>query len=143
MLLISVFIENETGSLEKRFHDEQTLEPLGTIRLSRPCPYPYGFIPGTTAEDGTSVDCYVITRQPLRTGETVQCTPFGLLEQFEDGEVDHKVLAVLPTESAELSEALHETLRSFIEAVLGDRVHIGSLLPATEARDHIRASREL
>jgi inorganic pyrophosphatase len=89
-----VFIENEAGSTTKHHHDEKRLIPLGTEQVARPYPYPYGFVVGTTGGDGDNVDCFVITATPLRTGEMVECSPVALLEQIEDGEVDHNLLAV-------------------------------------------------
>src|SRR5216684_1226391 len=95
---MKVFIENEAGSLVKHEHNEKTFELLRTSQVSRPFPRPYGFVLNTTAEDGDNVDCFVLTKEHLYTGDIVVCEPVGLMEQIEDGEVDHKVLAVLPGE---------------------------------------------
>jgi inorganic pyrophosphatase len=54
---MKVFIQNEAGSFIKHAHDEKTLEPRGATRVSRAYPFPYGFILGTTADDGLNVDC--------------------------------------------------------------------------------------
>jgi hypothetical protein len=45
---LRVFIQNEPGSNRKNYHDEKTLEYKSTKVLSRPYPFPYGFIVGTT-----------------------------------------------------------------------------------------------
>ncbi len=68
---------------------------MRTVEVSAAYPYPYGFVLGTTGGDGDAVDCFVLTETPLRSGSIVECEPVGLLEQIEDGGVDHKVLAVL------------------------------------------------
>lgn len=86
-----VFIENEAGSYVKHFHNEKTLEPKGNATVSRPYPFPYGFILNTTAADGDNVDCFVLTQQALHTGQIVQCEAIALMEQIEDGDEDHKV----------------------------------------------------
>ena len=91
-----VFIENEAGSRRKNIYDERTLAHLGTVEVSAAYPFPYGFVLGTIGGDGDAVDCFVLTETPLRSGTIVECEPVGLLEQIEDGEIDHKVLAVLP-----------------------------------------------
>ena len=91
MVMIKVFIQNEAGSDQKHFHDEKTLEYKRTITVSRPYPFPYGFILNTTSEDGDNLDCYVITEQSLKTGMLVECEPIALLEQIEDGDEDHNV----------------------------------------------------
>ena len=97
--MFTVFIENEAGSTTKHHHDEKALTLLHTEEVSRPYPYPYGFVLNTTSGDGDNVDCFVLTDKPLKTGETLEVVPVGFLEQFtvEDGgpdQVDHNVLAV-------------------------------------------------
>jgi inorganic pyrophosphatase len=90
---VRVFIQNEAGSNTKHYHDETTLEWKRTADVSLPYPYPYGFIIGTAAEDGCNVDCFVITDRTLKTGQLIECDAVGLMEQFEDGQDDHNVLA--------------------------------------------------
>ncbi|OGG45087.1 MAG: hypothetical protein A3F84_03060 [Candidatus Handelsmanbacteria bacterium RIFCSPLOWO2_12_FULL_64_10] len=140
--MIKVFIQDEAGSYDRNLHNEKTLEYKSTFRISRPYPYPYGFIIGTSAEDKDNVDCYVITNERLKTGTIVECEPIGLLEQVEDGEVDHKILAVIPGEDSELGEGLLEVFRDFISHVLGKRASVGRLLPREAALRHIQAFRD-
>lgn len=90
---LRVFIQNEAGSTRKNRHDEKTLAFLRSEEVSRPYPYPYGFVVDTTAADGLNVDCFVLTKQTLHTGDLVTCEVLGLMEQFEDGQDDHNVLA--------------------------------------------------
>lgn len=92
---MKVFVENEAGSTVKHLHDEKSLQLRGTTRVSRPYPFPYGFVLDTTAEDGDNVDCFILTETHLQTGQIVECEPLALMEQIEDGQADHKVLAVL------------------------------------------------
>ena len=73
--------------------------------VSAAYPFPYGFVVGTKAGDGDAADCFVLTARNLVSGTATDCEPVGLLEQIEDGEVDHKVLAVLPGETFELDQA--------------------------------------
>ena len=49
---LKVFIQNEAGSTQKHYHNEKTLQWRRTEKVSRPHPYPYGFILGTTSADG-------------------------------------------------------------------------------------------
>ncbi len=100
-----VFIENEAGSRRKNIYDERTLAHLRSVEVSAAYPFPYGFVLGTISGDGDAVDCFVLTETPLRSGTIVECEPVGLLEQIEDGEIDHKVLAVLPGTDARLDAA--------------------------------------
>ena len=142
-LMIKVFIQNEAGSDQKNLHDEKTLEYKRTVTVSRPYPFPYGFILDTTSEDGDNLDCFVITEQPLKTGSLVECEPIALLEQIEDGEEDHNVLAALPGEAPELDQAMMNTFREFIlhvfDHVPGKEIAVGRLLPRKEAEARIRA----
>lgn len=144
--MIKVFIQVEAGSRDKNLYNEKTLEYEGTHRIFRPYPYPYGFIIGTSAADGGSVDCYVITHDRLKSGTSVECEPIGLLEQDEDGEVDHKVLAAIPGQDIELGQGLLMELRDFIYAIFTQfpkvRVSVGRILPREAALHHIQQFRD-
>ena len=139
--MIQVLIEVEAGSCDKARYHEKTLAYQRTRRTSRPYPYPYGFIIGTSAADGDGVDCYIITHDRLKSSTIVECEPIGLLEQDEGGEVDHKVLAAIPGQGVELSQGLLEELRDFIYAVFAQypeaRVSVGRILPREAALHHI------
>ena len=144
--MIKVCIEVEVGSCERHRYNEKTLEYQGMRRRSRPSPYPYGFIVGTRAADGDNVDCYLITHERLQAGTIVECEPIGLLEQDEDGEVDHKVLAAMPGQDVEVGQGLLQELRDFIYAVFAQfpdvSVQVGGILPREAALHHIQACRE-
>lgn len=144
--MIKVYIEAEAGSCDKHRYEEKTLEYQGTRRSSRPYPYPYGSILGTRAADGDNVDCYLITNDSLKAGTIVECEPIGLLEQDEDGEVDHKVLAAMPGQDVEVGQDLRPALRNFIYAVFAEFpevcVRVGRLLPREAALHHIQACRD-
>jgi inorganic pyrophosphatase len=139
-----VFIENEAGSKRKNTYDERTLTLLRTDEVSRAYPYPYGFVLGTRSGDGDAVDCFVLTARVLASGTVVECIAAGLLEQVEDGEIDHKVLATLPGEIVALAEA-EPKLRDFVAKVFahvpGKRISIGRLLGRAEAEAYIRTCR--
>ena len=145
--MIKVCIQVEAGSCDKNLYNEKTLEYLETRRVSRPYPYPYGFIIGTSAADGDNVDCYIITNESLKSGAIVECEPIGLLEQDEDGEVDHKVLAALPGQEVEISQGLLQELQDFIYAVFARfpdvNVRVGPILSREAALHYIQACREV
>jgi len=144
--MIKVCIEVEAGSCDRHRYNEKTLGYKGTRRVSRPFPYPYGFILGTRAAEGDNVDCYLITYESLKAGALVECEPIGLMEQDEDGEVDHKVLAALPGQAVEIGEGLLQELRDFIYAVFAQFpdvcVKVGRILSREAALHHIQACRE-
>lgn len=142
---LRVFIENEAGSSIKHTFDEQTLKLLKTADVSAPYPFAYGFAVGTLGGDGDALDCFVVTDTPLRSGEQVDCIPVHLLEQVEDGEVDHKILCRLANEPGDIPTDAVAAIRTFVMAVFahvpGKQMELGDLLGAEDARDHVRACR--
>lgn len=143
--MIRVLIQAEAGHCDQKIYDECTLQYLRTQHRPRPYPYPYGFIVGTLASDGDCVDCYLITRDPVRAGTIVECEPVGLLQQDENGEADHKVLATIPGQQAELGQEMLDELQEFITAIFAAdpsaRVRVGPILPKEAALHHLEASR--
>ena len=140
-MLIDVFVQNEAGSDLKNYHDEKTLEFKFAKRISRAYPYPYGFIIGTDSSDGCNVDCFVITKRVLRTGQTFACEAIALMEQVEDGEVDHNILAKLPDEEIELTPEMQTILTDFVmnvfSRVAGKQIAVGRFLDARLAAAYI------
>ena len=138
---MKVFIQNEAGSFVKRIHHEKTLELKGDQQVSRAHPYPYGFILDITAEDGDNVDCFVLTRKPLRTGQIVESEAIGLMEQIEDGQVDHNVLAVLPGENPKFTSEVEQTLTEFVRHVFdhipAKNIQTGRFLGKGAANEHV------
>jgi inorganic pyrophosphatase len=139
-----MLIQVTAGSSDRNIYNERTLEYLATRHGSRPYPYPYGFIVGTSAEDGDCVDCYLITSDRLTAGAIVECEPVGLLLQDEDGEIDHKILAVLPGQDAALGPELLQELQEFICAIFAVypdmKVRVGPILPREAALQHLQNS---
>jgi inorganic pyrophosphatase len=136
-----VFIENEAGSRRKNTYDETTLAFVKAEEVSAAYPFPYGFAVGTQADDGDAADCFVLTTRKLGSGMIVDCEPAGLLEQVEDGEIDHKLLALLPGETFALTNA-EPALRAFIGSVFahvpGKTMAIGRLLGREAAEAYLR-----
>ena len=141
-----VFIENEAGSREKNTYDERTLRHVSTVAVSAAYPFPYGFVIGTLGGDGDAIDCFVMTSRPLPAGEWLECDAVALLEQIEDGEVDHKLLAVPAGEPPVVDEIIIAKLRHFAAGVFshvpGKRMHTGRLLSREAAEAYVRAGRE-
>jgi inorganic pyrophosphatase len=138
---MKVFIQNEAGSFATRLHHEKTLELKGEQQVSRAYPFPYGFILDTTAEDGDNVDCFVPTRKALRTEQIVECEPIGLMEQIEDGQVDHNILAALPGEDPKLTPEVEQTLTEFVRHVFdhipGKSIQTGAFFGRLAAAEHV------
>lgn len=138
---MKVFIENEAGLDQKNIYNEKTLEYKKTYTVSRPYPYPYGFILETTSGDGDNLDCFVITHQKLKQGQVVECEIVGMMEQKEDGQEDHNVLARLPSEEVILDTVIQERLTDFVSHVFdhlpGKNVKVGDFLGKGEAEKYI------
>lgn len=140
-----VLIENEAGSRTKRTYDETTLALLGSVTVSAAYPYAYGFAIGTRSGDGDAVDCFVLSQTPLKTGSVVECEPLALLEQVEDGETDHKVLAAPAGERAAIDDAVLARITAFVHGVFahvpGKTMQIGRLLDRQAAADFLERCR--
>jgi inorganic pyrophosphatase len=142
--MVQMLIQVAAGSCDRRIYNESTLEYLETRFGSLPYLYPYGFIIGTSAEDGACVDCYLITSDQVTAGSIVECEPVGLLLQDEGGEMDHKVLAVLPGQNVVLGPQLLQELQEFIYAAFAAhpeiQIRVGPILPREAALDHLQQS---
>jgi inorganic pyrophosphatase len=138
-VLLKAFIQNEAGTKIKNRHNEKTFEYLGSIELNESYPFPYGFILETTTEDGDNVDCYIFTQTKLRSNTIVECCVIGLLELFENGEMDHKVITVLPGERFDAIDAGLDSIRSFYEK-LSKAFKVGDFLSVSAAMEFINLS---
>lgn len=57
-------------------------------------PASYGFIPQTLDEDGDELDVLLVCEWPLSTGIHLPARIIGVMNFEDDGEMDHKVIAV-------------------------------------------------
>ena len=137
-----VLIENEAGSNTKNTYDERTFAFVRSARVSAAYPFPYGFAVGTRSGDGDAVDCFVLTDKPIASGSIVECEPLALLEQIEDGEIDHKVLVAPAGTNPTLDDATLAALKAFIAGVFahvpGKTMKIGRLLDRQAAESFLR-----
>ena len=94
--VVNTVIEIPEGSILKIEYRRDT----GTFEIDRvepsifPKPASYGFIPQTLDEDGDELDVLVVCDEPIPTGVHLQARIVGLLNFEDDGEMDHKVIAV-------------------------------------------------
>jgi len=56
-----------------------------------PCPWNYGFVAGTTADDGDPQDALILGRR-VRRGESVDVEVRGVVRFVDDGRVDDKLV---------------------------------------------------
>lgn len=154
---MKVFIENEAGSDQKNFYNEKTLEYKKTVTVSRKYPYPYGFILDTTSGDGDNVDAFIITDQPLKSGQIVECEPVGLMEQMEKSwdeskgdmeEIDHNVLVVLSGSNHDVvSNEIKARLKDFVlyvfDHIRPNKNRVGNFLDKQEALKYIESCKDV
>lgn len=144
--MIEVFLEAAAGSRVKGRYDERSLERVGERRLLLPYPCAYGFVLGTSGPDGEALDCFVLGAEGAAEGERLDCEPWALLEFLEDGEEDHKLVALAPGAKAPEPEALRLTLAAFMTVVFAAWpevvVRVGRLLPREAAAARLEAARE-
>jgi inorganic pyrophosphatase len=144
VFMIRMLVQVAAGSGDRKIYNEKTLEYINTRHGSQSYPYPYGFVVGTSADDGGCVDCYLVTKSKVEAGTIVECEPVGLLEQHEGDEIDHKVLAVLPGEGMKLDEGNLNELQTFIKRAFSDtpgaNIRVGPVHPWEAALRHLRES---
>ncbi len=141
--MVKVFIENEANSNQKNIYNEKTLEYEGNVTVAGKYPYPYGFILNTTGGDGDNVDCFVITNRTLKSGEIVEVETMGMIEQTEDGEIDHKILGRLLSEAVTVDNQVVENVRTFANEIYADKPEkmmiVGELLGKAVADEYIQS----
>ncbi len=93
---INVIIEIPKGSHNKyEINKENGLIELDRANYSDAAyPFDYGFAPQTLWEDGDALDVLVLTTYPLLPLTLVAVRPVGVMEMFDEGESDYKIVAV-------------------------------------------------
>lgn len=137
-----VFIEQSGERNKKNVFDKETGEFVKTVDFHITYPYAYGYILNTLASDGDELDCYVITDKKLESCSVIECELIGLVEYFEDGQPDHKILASLKDESTEVSDEVKTKLLDFNARYYEDQIDrntlVGSFLGKEEAMKEIK-----
>ena len=136
-----VFVENPQGATTKIHHDEERLVPLFEEPVSWPYPYGYGFVLGVKSGDGDCLDVFVISKEPIPSGTRLTCVAIALLEQWQNEDEDHDVIAVPVSEVGEADSVNLEEVRANIaehmEHVFSHdpnrTLRVGRLLPASAA----------
>ena len=107
--IVNVVVEIPKGSGHK-YEYNPDLDAFSLDRtLYSPMHYPgdYGFIPGTLAEDGDTLDALILLEQPTFPGCVIRARPIGVLPMIDQGQQDAKVLAV------SLGDPRMERIKSF------------------------------
>lgn len=140
-LRFEVFVENPAGATTKIHHDEERLVPLFEEKVSWPYPYAYGFVLGVPSGDGDCLDVFVISDNAIPSGTRLTCVAVALLEQWQNEDEDHDVLAV-PVDEIDKADSIDlEELRRNISTHISEvfshdpnrTLRVGELLPASAA----------
>ncbi len=91
-----VVVEIPRGSRNKYEMDHETGEIFLDRMLFTATRYPadYGFFPLTLAEDGDPLDVLVLVGEPTFPGCRIRIRPLGVFMMEDQGDPDHKILAV-------------------------------------------------
>lgn len=89
-------VEIPRGSRNKYEMDEKTGEIFLDRMLFTATRYPadYGFIPETLADDGDPIDVLALVAEPTFPGCRIRIRPIGVFLMEDEGEGDHKLIAV-------------------------------------------------
>jgi inorganic pyrophosphatase len=85
MTKVRVTVETPRWTFVK--YDGERVEYVSPV----PCPWNYGYVAGTTADDGDPQDALVLGRR-IRRGETTDVDVRGVVRFLDDGRVDDKLV---------------------------------------------------
>ena len=94
--LVNLVVEIPAGSRNKY----EYCAKAGIMALDRVlhssvrCPFDYGFVPNTLADDGAPLDAMVIMQEPTFAGCLIKARPIGVLDMHDSGAYDGKLLCV-------------------------------------------------
>jgi inorganic pyrophosphatase len=93
---INVFVEIPQGKSIKYELDKESgvLVVDRFFYTSMSCPFNYGFIPHTHAEERDPLDVVLIASLPIADGIVVPSRPIGLLEMEDENGPDNKIVAL-------------------------------------------------
>lgn len=135
---MQVFIEAPAGGKSKYVYDERTLVYKTRMPYAHVVPYHYGFIPNTLGGDGDNLDCFVLSRVPARGGSMMDVKVVGVVEFWDNGEVDHKILCVRRGDRMRVTSRIRTEVKEFLLHVFdnkpGRRVRVGRFLDGDSAR---------
>ena len=144
--VLYAFIENPKGSGSNFKYDEVSFELLGTKEINGKYPFAYGFIPNTLSEDGACLDCFVISDRELKSGFKFDTTVLDILEVWENGQVDHKLILQIRDECIQLNEKILLKIKTFEEQIFlksnGYEMKVGKYKGRENALVHLDNCRE-
>lgn len=117
-------------------------------------PFNYGFIAGTSGEDGDAVDVIVVSSSEMSPGTGIMVRPVGVLEMSDEEGPDAKIIAVPiekvdpfyshVKEAKDIDEPTRLKIKHFFDTYKllekGKWVKTGKFLPKAEAIKEIKKS---
>lgn len=138
---MEVFIEQNAEPNKKNIFDKNS-GLFKTVSFHLTYPYPYGYILDTLAPDGDELDCYIITNKKLEATNITECRPVAMVEWFEDGKEDHKILAVIKGENNKITNQVKEKLTHFashfFDHTQGKKYQMGNFYDKRKAEELIK-----
>lgn len=148
-------IEIPKGSSNKYELDKRS----GMLKLDRVLssavyyPANYGFLPQTLAEDNDPLDVLVFCTEKVPSLTICEARPIGLMQMIDDGEADHKIVAVLMNDpeyahyqkASDFPPHTFKMLKRFLEdykTLEGKQVEVDEILPAEAALASIQSALE-
>jgi len=137
--------------IPKGSHNKYELDKTsGMIKLDRVLssavyyPANYGFIPQTLAEDDDPLDVLVFSAEQVVPMCLVQARAVGLMSMIDDGQADHKIIAVLENDpiyddyrsASDFPGHTFKMLKRFLEdykVLEGKGVEVDEIMPAEAA----------
>jgi len=94
--IVNLIVEIPAGSRNKyEYCSEAGIMALDRVlHSSVRYPFDYGFIPNTHADDGAPLDAMVIMEEPTFAGCLIKARPIGVLDMYDCGAYDGKLLCV-------------------------------------------------
>ena len=111
---MKAFIETSKGSYIRTRYDEKTFRFKESFEIKYKYPFDYGFIIGTNNTNKDCIDCYILSHNRIKEGRIVECDPEFLIEMYEDGEIDHKVIMKTKEYKVEDINEIANTIKTFI-----------------------------
>lgn len=153
---VTAYIEIESNSRLKLELEKKT----GLLKVDRILhgavhyPHSYGFIPQTYCDDHDPLDIFVLCSETIPSGSLVEGRVIGLMQMFDQGELDDKVIAVAATDPAyteifnisQLPQYQRDELRKFFEeykTLEKKEVKVTDFLNHDEAAKAVRRSMDM
>jgi len=94
--IVNLVVEIPAGSRNKYEYCSEAgiMELDRVLHSSVRYPFDYGFIPNTLADDGAPLDAMIIMDEPTFAGCLIKARPIGVLDMYDCGEYDGKLLCV-------------------------------------------------